>query len=140
MSKPPLPDDAVAMLTRPNPCTIATLRADGTPVSAATWYLWQDGRVLVNMDEGRARLRHMRRDPRVSLTVLDKDGWYSHVTLIGRVVELRDDEGLVDIDRLAAHYTGRPYPDRSRARVTTVIDVERWHGWGAFKDSDQAGG
>jgi PPOX class probable F420-dependent enzyme len=126
------------MLARPNPCTIATLRPDGTPVSTPTWYLWEDGRVLVNMDEGRVRLKHLRHDPRVTLTVLDGDDWYSHVSVIGHVVGLRDDEGMTDIDRVSRHYTGGPYPDRVRARVTAVIEVDRWHGWGAFKESGQA--
>ncbi|MEU6841978.1 PPOX class F420-dependent oxidoreductase [Streptomyces sp. NPDC046716] len=138
MSKPPLPADAVTMLTGPNPCTVTTLRSDGAPVSTATWYLWEDGRVLLNMDEGRVRLKHLRRDPRLTLTVLDKDDWYTHVSLIGRAVELRPDEGLADIDRIARHYTGGPYPDRVRSRVTAVVEVERWHGWGTFRDSDQA--
>ncbi|MEU6128983.1 PPOX class F420-dependent oxidoreductase [Saccharopolyspora sp. NPDC047091] len=139
MSTPPLPDEAIALLRKPNPSTIATLRADGQPVSAATWYLWEDGKVLVNMDAGRKRLDHVRRDPRVTLTVLDAADWYTHVTLIGRVTELRDDPGLVDIDRLAHHYLGSPYPDRERARVTALIDVDRWHGWGGQKDNTQAG-
>ncbi|WP_431944879.1 PPOX class F420-dependent oxidoreductase [Micromonospora marina] len=138
MSKPPLPEPAVAMLGKPNPAVIATLR-DGQPVSAATWYLWEDGRVLVNMDEGRRRLAHLRSDPRVSLTVLDEENWYTHVSLIGRVVELRDDEGLADIDRISQHYTGRPYPRRDRGRVSAWIEVERWHGWGAHKDNSQTG-
>ncbi|MDO3684935.1 PPOX class F420-dependent oxidoreductase [Micromonospora sp. C28ISP2-4] len=139
MSKPPLPEPAVAMLRKPNPPVIATLRADGQPVSAATWYLWEDGRVLVNMDEGRRRLEHLRNDPRVTLTVLDEEGWYTHVSLIGRVAELRDDEGLADIDRISQHYTGRPYPRRDRTRVSAWIEIERWHGWGAHKDSSQTG-
>ncbi|PZT71140.1 PPOX class F420-dependent oxidoreductase [Streptomyces sp. SW4] len=139
MSKPPLPEQAVALLSRPNPCVMATVRSDGAPVSTATWYLWDDGRVLVNLDEGRVRLKHLRRDPRVTLTVLDGDNWYTHLTLIGRVTELRDDEGLADIDRLARHYTGKPYPDRDRPRVSAWIEVERWHGWGAMKDNSQAG-
>ncbi|MFC4059705.1 PPOX class F420-dependent oxidoreductase [Planomonospora corallina] len=138
MSRPPLPAEAVAMLARPNPCTVTTLRSDGAPVSTATWYLWEDGRVLLNMDEGRVRLNHLRRDPRLTLTVLDKDDWYTHVSLIGRAVELRDDEDLADIDRIARHYTGSPYRDRVRARVTAVVEIDRWHGWGAFKDSGQA--
>lgn len=138
MSKPPLPSDAAEMLSRPNPCVMATLRSDGAPVSTPTWYLWDEGRVLVNLDDGRVRLRHLRRDPRITLTVLAQD-WYTHVTLIGRVVEFREDEGLTDIDRIATHYTGEPYPDRERARVTAVVEVERWHGWGDFKDSDQPG-
>ncbi|CAL9357987.1 PPOX class F420-dependent oxidoreductase [Streptomyces cellulosae] len=139
MSKPPLPPEAQALLRKPNPCVMATLRSDGTPVSTPTWYLWEDGRVLINMDEGRVRLRHLRRDPRVTLTVLDSDNWYTHVTLIGRVAEMRDDEGLADIDRLSRHYSGDAYPDRERSRVSAWVEVERWHGWGALKDSDQSG-
>lgn len=137
MSKPPLPPEAEALLLRPNPCVIATLRSDGAPVTTATWYLWEDGRAVVNMDEDRVRLKHLRGDDRVSLTVLDSADWYTHVTLIGRVAELRPDDGLTDIDRIARHYTGGPYPNRERARVSAWIAVERWHGWGEMRDSDQ---
>ncbi|KOX24246.1 PPOX class F420-dependent oxidoreductase [Nocardiopsis sp. NRRL B-16309] len=139
MSRPPLPAEAVDLLGRANPATVTTLRSDGAPVSTPTWYLWEDGRALINMDGGRVRLKHLRRDPRVSLTVLDRDDWYTHVTLLGRVAEMRDDEGLADIDRIARHYIGAPYPDRERGRVSAWIEVERWHGWGAMKDSDQPG-
>ena len=45
MSKPPLPEAAKAMLRKPNPAVITTLQRDGQPVSAATWYLWDNGRV-----------------------------------------------------------------------------------------------
>ncbi|HEX6355731.1 PPOX class F420-dependent oxidoreductase [Actinophytocola sp.] len=138
MSKPPLPPAAVELLRRPNPCVMATLRSDGTPVSTPTWYLWEDGRVLVNLDAERVRLQHLRRDPRVTVTVLDNDNWYTHVSLIGRVTDVHDDEGLADIDRIATHYGGGTYPDRVRPRVSVWIEVERWHGWGALKDSDQA--
>ncbi len=139
MSKPPLPEAAVTMLAKPNPAVITTLRPDGQPVSTATWYLWDDGRVLVNMDEGRKRLEHVRHDPRVTLTVLDEGNWYTHLSLIGRVGELRDDQELADIDRLARRYLRRPYPQRDRRRVSAWIEIDRWHGWGSLKDSSQAG-
>ena len=29
---------------------IATLQSDGSPNTVATWYIWENGRVLVNMD------------------------------------------------------------------------------------------
>ncbi|MFI0263571.1 PPOX class F420-dependent oxidoreductase [Streptomyces sp. NPDC017056] len=139
MSKPPLPQEAVAMLKEANPSVITTLRSDGQPVSTATWYLWDDGRVLVNMDEGRKRLQHLRNDPRVTITVLDKDSWYTHISIIGRVTEFREDKDLSDIDRLARHYTGDRYPQRDRGRVSAWIEIDRWHGWGSHKDSNQAG-
>ncbi|MFD0168746.1 PPOX class F420-dependent oxidoreductase [Streptomyces decoyicus] len=139
MSNPPLPDPAFAMLRKANPAVITTLRSDGQPVSTATWYLWDDGRVLVNMDEGRKRLEHLRNDARVSLTVLDEGNWYTHLSLIGHIAEIRDDEELVGIDRLAQHYMGTPYPQRDRRRVSAWIEIDRWHGWGSMKDSAQPG-
>ncbi|MET7311961.1 PPOX class F420-dependent oxidoreductase [Streptomyces sp. NPDC005134] len=139
MSKPPLPDEAVTMLKKANPAVITTLRPDGQPVSTPTWYLWDDGRVLVNMDEGRKRLEHIRRDPRVTLTVLDEAGWYTHISIIGRVAETRPDEGLADIDKLARQYMGNDYPMRDRDRVSAWIEIDRWHGWGTLKDNSQPG-
>jgi hypothetical protein len=65
--------------------------------------------------------------------VLDEASWYTHVSVIGRVVEMREDEGLVDIDRLSKHYNGRPYPNRERGRVSAWIEIDRWHGWGAAR-------
>jgi PPOX class probable F420-dependent enzyme len=128
----PLPDDVLALLAKPNPAVVTSLRPDGQPVSVATWYLLEeDGRILVNMDEGRKRLDYLRNDPRVSLTALDEDSWYTHVSVQGRVVEFRDDPDLVDIDRLSRHYGGEPYRNRERKRVSAWIAVESWHGWGA---------
>jgi hypothetical protein len=92
------------------------------------------------MDEGRKRLDHIRNDPRVTLTVLSDDDWYTHVTLIGHVAQIRDDEDLSDIDRLSRHYLGQPYAERDRRRVSAWIEVDRWHGWGEFQDSDQPAG
>ncbi|MEV0489783.1 PPOX class F420-dependent oxidoreductase [Streptomyces atratus] len=139
MSNPPLPETAVAMLKKPNPAVIATLRPDGQPVSTATWYLWDDGRILVNMDEGRKRLEHIRNDPRVTLTVLDEENWYTHISIIGRIAELREDKDFTGIDRLAQQYLGKPYPQRDRGRVSAWIEIDRWHGWGTLKENSQPG-
>jgi hypothetical protein len=60
----PLPDAVAGLLARPNPAVMATLRADGQPVTAATWYLLEDdGRVLLGLDAVRARLRAFGRTP-----------------------------------------------------------------------------
>ncbi len=131
MPTAPLPDDVSALLAQPNPAVITTVRPDGQPVSVATWYLVDGDRILVNMDEGRKRLDYLRADPRVTLTALKDGDWYTHVSVQGRVVDLREDPDLVDIDRLSSHYTGKPYPKRDRGRVSAWIEVDRWHGWGA---------
>jgi PPOX class probable F420-dependent enzyme len=129
----PVPDELRELLAKPNPAVIATVRSDGHPVTVATWYVLDGDRILVNMEDTRKRLDHLRRDPRVSLTVLDEASWYTHVSVQGRVVEMADDTDLADIDRISRHYGGKPYPVRDRGRVSAWIEVDRWHGWGAAK-------
>src|SRR3954449_234120 len=124
MAKPPLPRAIQQFLSAPNPAVMATLQADGTPNTAATWYLWEHGRVLVNLDEGRMRLEHIRRDPHVAITVLGKEDWYHQVTLRGRVVSIEDDRDLADIDRISTFYMGQPYGARDRGRVSAWIEVD----------------
>lgn len=129
MPATPFPPEVEELLRRPNPAVVATVRPDGSPHSVATWYAWDGARILLNMDESRARLAFMRGEPRVSLTVLDSGSWYRQMNLDGRVAELVDDERLADIDRLARHYTGRPFGDREARRVSAWVEVERWHLW-----------
>jgi PPOX class probable F420-dependent enzyme len=131
----PLPAPILDMLRRPNPAVMATVAADGRPVTVATWYLLEtDGRVMLGLDATRARLKHMRADPRVSLTALSEASWYTQVSLQGRVVSIVDDIGLRDIDRLSRHYTGGAYPDRESPRVTAHVEIDRWHAWGELRD------
>ena len=125
-----MPDALRDLLAKPNPAVMATVASDGRPVTVATWYLLEDdGRILLGLDAGRARLKHLETDPRVSLTALSADTWYTQVSVQGRVVEVQDDKGLQQIDRLATHYTGQPYKDRERARVAVWVEIGRWHGW-----------
>src|SRR5690348_15855515 len=94
----------------------------------ATWYLWDDGRVLVNLDHSRHRLKHLRPQPRVSLTVLDNN-WYRHISLQGRVTAIEPDVDLKDIDRIYNHYRGQDYTTRDSARFSAWIEVDSWHAW-----------
>lgn len=134
MPKPPLPDEVAQFLRAPNYATISMLKADGSPVSVPTWYLFENGRVLVNMDNGRQRIEWLRRDPRVALSAMDPHDWITHVSLQGRVEQWVEDDDLVDIDRIATHYTGKPYAVRNRERISAWVELDRWHAWGRLKN------
>lgn len=140
MPTSPLPAELRELLAKPNPAVIATVRADGQPITAATWYLLDGDRLFVNMDARRKRLEHLRNDPRISLTVTDADNWYTHVSLQGRVTEMTDDTDLSGIDRLSTHYGGQAYPDREHARVSAWIEIDRWQGWGGAKAAAETAG
>jgi PPOX class probable F420-dependent enzyme len=123
-----LPPRVIEFLNKPNPAVIASIRPDGFPMTVATWYDWQDGLILVNMRDSRSRLRWMRLNPKVSLTVLDEN-WYRHVSLYGNVVKIADDVDLRDIDRLSRRYGGAPFANRAAKRVSAWIEPVGWHGW-----------
>ncbi len=130
MPAAPLPPEVVEFLRQPNPAVIASLRPDGSPHTAATWYDWEeDGHVLLNMDESRRRLGFMRSDPRVALTALDHEDWGRYVTLFGRIVRIERDSDLAGIDRLAIRYAGVPFRTRDAKRYSAWMKVETWYGW-----------
>ena len=135
MPRLPLTPRVDRLLLKPNPAVVASLRPDGTPHTAATWYEWRNGRILLNMDATRKRLGYMRANPAVSVNVIDVDDMYTSVSLSGRVVELVDDVGLRDIDALCQRYLGSPYPDRSSPRVSAWVEVETWSIWDSARET-----
>lgn len=129
-----LPDPVRDFLRKPNPAVMATLAKDGGPVTVATWYLLEDdGRILVNLDAERVRLGHLRRDPRFALDVLDGADWYTHVALRLVGTAFGDDTDLADIDALSRQYTGEPYSERSRPRVSVRADITSLMPWGSLR-------
>ena len=130
MPAAPLPPELRAFLADPRRAVVGTVRDDGSPVTTACWYGPQeDGRILLSMDRDSHRLRHLRGEPRIALTVLGND-WYNQLSLLGRAVEIREDLDLVDIDALSQRYLEEPYEDRSYNGVSVLVEIERWHTWG----------
>jgi PPOX class probable F420-dependent enzyme len=126
----PLPRELDGFLRRPNAAVISTRQPDGHPHAVPTWYEWRDDAILVNMDESRVRLGYMRRDPRVALSILDQNDWYTHVSILGHVTQIYEDVGLADIDRLSLAYRGEPYHNRERRRYSALVAPESWFAHG----------
>jgi PPOX class probable F420-dependent enzyme len=126
----PLPPELQRFLAAPHHAVIGTVREDGAPVTTPCWYGIDDrGRFLVSMSHDSHRLRHIRANPRVALTVLGDD-WYSHVSILGRAVEFRSDDDFADIDALSRRYEGTAYEDRDYEGMTVFVEIDRWHTWG----------
>ena len=111
-----------------------TLRADGSPHATVVWVDVDDEGVSFNTETGRAKPRHLERDPRVSLTVVDPSNPFRWLTIDG-TAEMTFDGAAEQIDRLSEKYTGRtPYanhPETER-RVTVRIRPRRIQGYGAL--------
>ena len=106
---------------------VTTLRDDGSPHSTVVWVDREDGAVSFNTARGRAKERHLARDPRVSLLVVDPENAYRWVSVTG-TAELVDEGADEQIDKLSKKYLGKDeYPWRSpdERRVTVRIRPEK---------------
>ncbi len=111
----------------PNFANIATLMPDGSPQVTPVWVDLDGDRILVNTAEGRLKPRNVRRDPRVAISITDRNNHYSAALVRGRVVEITHEGADELIDKLAKKYIGQDrYTWRrpGERRVTLVIEPE----------------
>ena len=114
-------------LENPFPGEVTTLRPDGSPHTTVVWVDVDEEGAMFNTAVGRAKERHLRNDPRVSLMVVDPDDQYRWVSLNG-TAELTIEGADEQIDRLAKKYLGKDeYPSRApgEQRVKVRIRAER---------------
>jgi PPOX class probable F420-dependent enzyme len=104
-----------------------TLREDGSPHSTVVWVDREDGDVSFNTARGRAKPRHIERDPRVSLLVIDPSNPFKWVAVSG-TAELTDEGADAQIDKLAKKYLGKdeyPWRNPQEQRVKVRIRPEK---------------
>ena len=99
-----LPQSIREFLEEPNFAVLATLNADGTPQQTILWYYVEGDTLVMNTAAGRVKDRNLRRDPRISVCVVNG----AQAVTIRGVAELDDDQSVAqaDIRRMAVRYNG----------------------------------
>jgi PPOX class probable F420-dependent enzyme len=120
-----LDDSARSKIEAPNLAFLATVMEDGSPQVSPIWIAMEDGNITFNTALGRLKEKNMRRDPRVAISVADRDDIYDRVTIRGRVLEMIDGEVAErQIDDLARKYLGTDYPWRKPGENRLKVVVE----------------
>jgi PPOX class probable F420-dependent enzyme len=78
-----LTDAQIELLRGQNFAVVATLKPDGSPQTSVVWIDTDGEHVIFNTRNDRAKGKHLRRDPRVSVTVFDADGAYRYFEVEG---------------------------------------------------------
>jgi PPOX class probable F420-dependent enzyme len=122
-----LDEKARNFLKQPYVGTVTTLRQDGSPHSTIVWVDVDDDGLSFNTAAGRAKPRHLERDPRVSLLVVDPEDTYRWVSISG-TAELTTDDADDQIDRLAKKYLGQDeYPWRKPEEQRLKVRIQPEH-------------
>ena len=121
----PLSDATLRLVDGKNYAVLATVNPDGSPQTSVVWVGRDGDELLFSTVEGRVKHRNMRRDPRVSVTVIDWSDPENYVEFRGRV-SMTPDVGRALDTQLSWKYDGQdPGPDRPgavRVVVRMVVD------------------
>lgn len=126
----PLDAPVRALLEGKNFAHVATIKKDGTPYVIPVWVHTDGEHVVVNTAEGRVWPKHLERDPRTTVTVMNLENPYEYVQITGRVAERTHEDGDEVIDSLAKKYMGvdeYPFRQPGERRVTIRIAPEKVH-------------
>jgi PPOX class probable F420-dependent enzyme len=102
---PELNDAQLALLRGQNFAVVATIKPDGMPQTSVVWVDTDGEHVIFNTRNDRAKGKHLRRDPRVSVTVFDAERAYRYFEVEG-VAELEVEGANEHIHELSRKYDG----------------------------------
>jgi PPOX class probable F420-dependent enzyme len=108
--------------------SLATRMPNGDVQVTPVWVDAEGGTVLFNSARGRVKDQNVRRDPRVTLTLMDPDNPYRYMEIRGRVVDYTEQGADKHIDKLAKKYLGvdkYPYAKPGEVRVLYRVKPER---------------
>ena len=113
--------------------SLATLMPDGRPQVTPVWFDYDGENLIFNSARGRQKDLNVRRDPRVSLSIIDPENPYRYVEIRGRVTDITQEGADDSINKLAKKYLGvdkYPYAQPNEVRVIYVVRPEHVHGNG----------
>ncbi|MEV0485098.1 PPOX class F420-dependent oxidoreductase [Streptomyces sp. NPDC050508] len=111
-----------ALLDGKNFANVATLRPDGAPQASVVWMKREGDTVLFSSLEDRQKVRNLRHDPRVSLSVFDLANPYASVEIRG-TAEILPDPGKRLPYELSHKYLGIDPPAEKDDRTRVIIRV-----------------
>ncbi len=112
------------LLRAPNFVTLSTLLEDGQPAAQVMWVDCDEECVLINTEKHRKKYASVLRDPRVTVTVWERDDPYSYAEIRGVVVETIDGPvARAHIDELSELYFGRPYKGETIKSERVILRI-----------------
>ena len=116
------------LLEQPNFVAVATNREGGSPDVKVVWADVEDDHVVLNSAEGRKWPERLRKDPRVTVTVVNHENPYEYAVIRGRLAEDTHEGADENIDKLAKKYLDKDkYPFRQEGEQRVIFRIAPEH-------------
>jgi PPOX class probable F420-dependent enzyme len=102
----PSKEDVAKLFEGRNLVFVSTLSKDGSPHVTPVWADIQNDLILINTSEAAAKNKHVIRDPRIAISIVEHYNPYNMVSITGRVVERSTDGADEHLKKLAKKYLG----------------------------------
>lgn len=123
-----LSPEVASLFQDKNLAFVATVMPDNSPQITPVWIDLVDGVIVVNTAQGRVKQKNISRDPRVAISIVDRNNPYNMVTIRGKVVEQTEVGADAHIDKMAKKYLGvdkYPFAVPGEKRVLLKILPEK---------------
>lgn len=118
----------IQFLEEPLPISVGTTRHDGSVEMNPVWFEYRDGQIWLNGGHNRDWFKHMQRDPRVTLLVIDPGNMFRWAQIQGTLAGTSTEGADEHIERLSMRYTGGAYQNPKIDRLIIKIDPYRVKG------------
>ena len=108
--------------------SLGTIMPSGEPQVTPVWIDIEGDHLLINSAKGRQKDRNLRRDPRVSIAIIDPENPYRYLEIRGRVSEITEQGGAAHLDKMAKKYLGvDKYPWSKPGDVRVIYKIQPEH-------------
>jgi PPOX class probable F420-dependent enzyme len=94
--------------------TMATVQPDGSPQVTPVWVKRDGDQLLISTTIDRRKYLNLKRDPRITVAVVDPKAPYTYAEIRG-TVEMTTEGGQELINELALKYAGKKYSEFNSA-------------------------
>lgn len=122
MSKTLIPNSHLDLVTNAGVATLSTLSPDQSIQSSLVWFDWKSDHIRINVVDGSAKAKNLRRHPKATLLIMDSGD-------TDRYLSLRCEVGVFERKGAISHLDGL---------TKRNMNLQRWYGGAVTDDPDEA--
>jgi PPOX class probable F420-dependent enzyme len=119
-----VPSGHIDILKKKALAVVATIGPDGSPQTSVVGFDWNGNSLRFSTTKSRAKFKHLAKNPRVSILILDPDFPDRYLELRGQAAIAEDADGSL-IDELSLRYNGIHWNGPTEGRVIVSLEPSK---------------